>query len=226
MPLTKAKLVQIGSIAPDFEGVQTDGTKRRLSDFRGRRVLLSFFRFAACPVCLYNIDRLKQQAKMLSDADIVTICVFRSTPMNIQYFAKASVGDDSLALSDEKGKSYTKFGTPKSIKSGMIGFSEMAKNMKKYSSYMDIVGMGKDILGTNMAKLTYLPADFMINEDGVVVDLLRATSAKDTMSFERVEAFIPKNKRCKCCKKDCISPRCRAEHEEIKKQSESMLFIG
>jgi len=41
------KLVEIGDKAPDFTAVDIDGAKHKLSDYRGRRVLLSFFRFAA-----------------------------------------------------------------------------------------------------------------------------------------------------------------------------------
>jgi len=39
-------LLDIGDTAPDFELVDHEGTKYKLSDFRGRRVLLSFFRYA------------------------------------------------------------------------------------------------------------------------------------------------------------------------------------
>lgn len=40
-------VLDIGDLAPDFELVDHEGTKYKLSDFRGRRVLLSFFRYAA-----------------------------------------------------------------------------------------------------------------------------------------------------------------------------------
>ncbi|KAL7461692.1 hypothetical protein ACHAXS_002106 [Conticribra weissflogii] len=41
------QLVDVGDVAPDFELVDCEGIKHKLSDFRGRRVLLSFFRFAS-----------------------------------------------------------------------------------------------------------------------------------------------------------------------------------
>ena len=40
-------LLGIGDTAPDFELVDHEGTKHKLSDFRGKRVLLSFFRYAS-----------------------------------------------------------------------------------------------------------------------------------------------------------------------------------
>jgi peroxiredoxin len=41
------ELVKVGDLAPEFELVDHEGTKRKLSSFRGKRVLLSFYRFAA-----------------------------------------------------------------------------------------------------------------------------------------------------------------------------------
>jgi len=43
----EARLVDVGDVAPDFELVDHKGTKHKLSSFRGRRVLLSFYRYAA-----------------------------------------------------------------------------------------------------------------------------------------------------------------------------------
>jgi len=46
-PKKDQKLVEIGDIAPDFEAYDSNGKKYCMKDFRGQRVLLSFFRFAA-----------------------------------------------------------------------------------------------------------------------------------------------------------------------------------
>lgn len=43
----KELFVEVGDEAPDFELGSVDGKKFRLSSFRGRRVLLSFHRYAA-----------------------------------------------------------------------------------------------------------------------------------------------------------------------------------
>ena len=54
-------LLDVGDIAPDFELVDHEGTKYKLSDFRGRRVLLSFFRYAGTSgicVCIYGLISL------------------------------------------------------------------------------------------------------------------------------------------------------------------------
>ena len=46
-PKPSPNLLAIGDEAPDFELVDHEGTKHKLSSLRGQRVLLSFFQFAA-----------------------------------------------------------------------------------------------------------------------------------------------------------------------------------
>ena len=86
----------------------------------------------------------------------------------------------------------------------------MAQNKMKYKQFV----------------VAQLPATFMINEDGLVVDLFRADNLLDSMPFERLEAFIPDDKRCKCNKHDCIASRCRKEYEECKREAEAGIFLG
>ena len=43
----KKRLIDIGDEAPDFELQDEEGGVHKLSSFRGRRVILSFFRYAA-----------------------------------------------------------------------------------------------------------------------------------------------------------------------------------
>lgn len=165
---------------------------------------------------------------MLAEAGIVTICVFRSTPQSIQKYASSSLNDQSLALSDKTGFVYKTFQLKrKSVGGGFVGLSwEIGKGIRRYNRYINLVGAAKDVVGSDIGKVGQMPADFMIDENGVIVDLFRAASMSDHMTFDRVEDFIPEEKRCKCHRENCISPRCRNEHAEIKKQAEAMLFVG
>jgi len=44
---TEVELLDVGDEAPDFELRDDDGNIHKLSSFRGRRVILSFFRYAS-----------------------------------------------------------------------------------------------------------------------------------------------------------------------------------
>eukprot|EP00574_Skeletonema_japonicum_P009943 CAMPEP_0201719076 /NCGR_PEP_ID=MMETSP0593-20130828/4393_1 /ASSEMBLY_ACC=CAM_ASM_000672 /TAXON_ID=267983 /ORGANISM="Skeletonema japonicum, Strain CCMP2506" /LENGTH=245 /DNA_ID=CAMNT_0048209467 /DNA_START=160 /DNA_END=897 /DNA_ORIENTATION=+ len=220
------KMVGIGEEAPDFELKDEEGRVHKLSSFRGRRVILSFFRYASCPVCLYNIDRLKQQEAMLERAGIVTLCIFRSTPKMVKRAIKGT-NEDTHTLSDVKGSVYNKFqvkqlGAIAAIKRRFTQMPKILKEGGKYYPYLDMKMISEDKEGVDAA-MKQLPADFLIDENGIIVDLLRSKKPNDYMVFKRIEAFIPEDKRCKCNNKYCISPTCRENYEQIRKDAESML---
>mmetsp|Transcript_25418 Transcript_25418/g.45912 ORF Transcript_25418/g.45912 Transcript_25418/m.45912 type:complete len:169 (+) Transcript_25418:152-658(+) len=168
---------------------------------------------------------MKQQSEMLARGDIVTICIFRSNPERILRYASPKMTNDVVALSDKKGSVYNSFQVKGMSTSRILKhLGQILKNLKIYEQYLD----SNDDIEYSLKKKSptaQLPADFLINEDGEIVDLFRAERSQDFMSFERVEALIPENKRCKCNKHDCISPRCRKEYEEIKRSS-AAIFMG
>ena len=84
--------VGVGDLAPDFELECGKGMLHKLSSYRGRKVILSFFRFAACPICMHNIAMMQKQYEMLHKANIVIISVFRSTPKNVATFTAGMLG--------------------------------------------------------------------------------------------------------------------------------------
>lgn len=173
---------------------------------------------------------MKQQSDMLQRAGIVVISIFQSTPESVKkYVQRKSEREDTLLLSDRKGKVYKTF----SLKSGSIVAAvygpEMCKNLRKYKAYMDIPALAKDMVSQNSGgplAQAKLPAIFLIDEEGIIVDLFRAETFDDHMPLERIEAFIPKNRRCKCNRKDCITYRCREVYDDIRQQAEAMIFTG
>ena len=169
---------------------------------------------------------MKQQSEMLARGDIVSICIFRSHPKHIARYASPKMTNDAIALSDNKGSVYTSFQVKKMSPSGIFHAAVyITKNLKIFKPYTDSAD-DFEYSWKNKSTSAQLPADFLINEDGEIVDLFRAERWQDFMSFERVEVLIPENKRCKCNKHDCISPRCREEYEEIKRSSAAMIFKG
>lgn len=144
--------------------------------------------------------------------------------------AITGTNEDIHTLSDVKGSVYKQFQVKKQgIKSIIKGTIDTVPKIfgknGKYHPYFDVRLAAKDKEGRAAAS-TQLPADFLIDENGIIVDLLRSKKADDHMPFERIEAFIPKDKRCKCNKKDCISPACRENYEQIRKDAEAMLYCG
>ena len=58
--------VSIGVVVPDFTLSCADGKEHKLSDFRGSKVLLCFYRYSYCPMCAYTVGNLIGQHKKLA----------------------------------------------------------------------------------------------------------------------------------------------------------------
>ena len=97
-------------------------------------------------------------------------------------------------------------GTGKSALELIKNFRKKYKKFTNWSTFKD----------ANIGAIRLRPADFLIDENGIVVDIFQAyeVSEQSHMPFDRIEAFIPPNKRCNCGKKDCISPSCRELFKE------------
>mmetsp|Transcript_15324 Transcript_15324/g.32235 ORF Transcript_15324/g.32235 Transcript_15324/m.32235 type:complete len:173 (+) Transcript_15324:372-890(+) len=170
---------------------------------------------------------MKQQAAFLKQANIITLCIFRSTPASIEMGLSGVVATDSLTLSDRKGIVYDSFHVRRTAMAAVKGTIEVTKNINKYKQYLNNANISVDTKGRDgMKAAIQLPADFCIDEDGIVVDVFRAKKSQDHMSLERIEAFVPPEKRCKCSKKDCLFPSCRQRYEEIMEDAAAMLYFG
>ena len=137
--------------------------------------------------------------------------------------------EDMHALSDVKGSVYKRFQVKQNLKAMISGSISMLPDIRKngkYYAYFDSKFVLKDTKVAGAKASTQLPADFLIDEEGIIVDVYRSKSINDFMEFERIEAFIPKTKRCKCNRQDCISPLCRQNYHQIRKEAEAMLYVG
>jgi peroxiredoxin len=158
----------------------------------------------------------------LEKAGIINISIFPSAPAAIKKYARKEKIEDNVVLSDEKATVYKNFQVKKKTKAIFVGGAEILGNMKRYAKYIHQADINKEFADKNVGRSMHLPADFLINEEGIIVDLFRAQKPTDHMSIERIEAFIPKERRCKCNGKECLFPGCRREYEIIRKEAEKM----
>ena len=67
--------LNIGDQAPDISLPAIDGSTFEMSSMKGRRVILTFFRFSSCPFCNIRIDRIIKRWGEFPD-DTVIVGVF------------------------------------------------------------------------------------------------------------------------------------------------------
>ena len=74
------KVPAVGSVAPDFELPADDGSTVRLSDLRGRRVVLYFYPKDDTPGCTTQACGFREEFPKLTAANVVVLGISADTP--------------------------------------------------------------------------------------------------------------------------------------------------
>ncbi|MFO7712394.1 MAG: peroxiredoxin [Dehalococcoidia bacterium] len=93
-------MIEIGSRAPDFSVKDQKGKKVRLSDFNGKRVLLSFRPLAWTPVCHDQMMLLEENHLLFDELNTVALGIgVDSVPSNKAWAEEMDIANTRL-LSD------------------------------------------------------------------------------------------------------------------------------
>lgn len=94
----KTDTLKVGDPAPDFELKGTGKTEFKLSDARGRNIVLNFFPAAFSGVCSQQMPRIQEQKAMFGE-DTLVFGVSVDNTFALEAFAK-QMGIDFPLLSD------------------------------------------------------------------------------------------------------------------------------
>jgi peroxiredoxin len=147
---------------------------------KGRRTLLCFFRDAACPFCNYRIYELTQQHKGLLALGLDIVAVFASSEADVKRFV-ARHPRPFTVVADPTASAHLRYGVERSF---MRKLKAIVTRVPTLIKGLSIVGWA----GLNTNNL--MPADFLIDEEGRVVETYYGNDAGDRIPFERVELFL------------------------------------
>lgn len=168
-----------GTTAPALDTVDIFDEPVRLD--AGRRVMLSFYRFAACPFCNLRVHRLRQLQPRLAARGLDMIAVFHSPrDVILENVARQEapfpiVADPDMAL-------YARYGVERS-KAAM-----MRAALTRPHQALEAMARGfvpRDAEG----RFDVIPADFLIDEQSVVRVAYYGRDIGDHLPLSRVEAF-------------------------------------
>ncbi|WP_028670608.1 peroxiredoxin family protein [Saccharospirillum impatiens] len=166
---------------PEFSTQDIFGRPLDLSDYRGKKVMLSFFRDAACPFCNFRVHELTHRYKSWQDKGLEVVAVFCSPGADVRdYVARHPrpfrlVSDPDLTLYDRYGVEQSSTAL---IRAMLFKFPRIIKGMKT----------GGRPRSSPTMKL--VPADFLIDEQGRIVETWYGRDASDHIPLDRVHAFI------------------------------------
>ena len=149
--------------APSFEIKSVQGELINLQKYKGRTVLLAFFRFAGCPVCNFRMHELVKNYPALKAQNVEVIAIFESKNETLfQYIDDAKIpfpviGNPDLTL-------YKLYGTSKSM-------LKMMRTMFRKKPKQEMKSGEKLYNGKKYKQdgsMTRIPADFLIDQNGNV----------------------------------------------------------
>ena len=170
-----------GIIAPEFNWSDTNNQTISLSNYRGKKLMLSFYRYASCPLCNLRVNDLISRSKVWQKKGFELIAVFQSPADSI----KSNVGKQDSPfpiLPDPKQTLYKKYGV-----SGNWG-----KFLKGVINPMKLIAATKKGFypGKIETDLTMIPADFLIDDNGIIHTAYYGKDAADHLNIQSIEHFI------------------------------------
>ena len=84
--MAEAKRLEVGNKAPDFTLVNHDGSKVKLSSYKGKKVIVYFFPAALTPGCTKEAEDFNSNLKALEKAGYAVLGVSPDTVEKMQKF--------------------------------------------------------------------------------------------------------------------------------------------
>ncbi|MBN2796559.1 MAG: redoxin domain-containing protein [Clostridia bacterium] len=171
-----------GQTIPSFVLKDLSGEVHSDKSMLGKIYMLSFYRYASCPFCNLRVNDLIALHQHLNLKDHF-IGVFHSDEKDlIKYMEKQNLAFP--ICSDSSMKYYEKFGVENSKKAYLKGAIQIVKLFKAFSK-------GYYISKAQGPKAT-VPADFIISEEGKILEAYYGKDISDHMPLHLVESYFRK----------------------------------
>ncbi|XMB87100.1 peroxiredoxin family protein [Mycoplasmatota bacterium WC44] len=171
-----------GQVAPNFLVKDYYGNDVSIDALKGQKVLLSFYRYASCPLCNLRIHNIINKMDYFRERNLNVIAVFQSPLESMKQY----VGNQEVPfplISDPEWKLYKKYGVQTS-------FMGLIKAVFKRMGELKKAGKKGFKIGKSDGKMTTIPADFLINEQGQIEVDYYGADIGDHLPFERIMEWI------------------------------------
>lgn len=176
-----------GVSARDFEASAYHQGNFKLSDFSGRKVMLSFYRNVACPFCNFRIHKLMKYKPKWEDK-LHMIMVFESEVSVMKHSRVVDEIPPEMIISDPKKTLYELYGVEDDLEK--LKRTSFPKTGNSEEQYLGIKAAGW--LNPEIKENTsgIYPADILIDENFKVFDVFYGKAINDHIPIERIEDFI------------------------------------
>lgn len=177
--------LQAGMPAPIFRAVDLFDKPVDIAAYRGKPLLLSFYRNAACALCNLRVHRLIERYADLSRAGLEMVAVFESPAASmLQYVGKQDAPFSLVA--DPEAELYTLYGV-ESSEEKVAATMAMAATQHVIGEAAALGFVLTQQPGSNFERM---PADFLIGSDGMILEAHYAGYVWDHLPFDRIEQLL------------------------------------
>jgi len=156
-----------------------DGKNFSFNKIKGKKTLLTFYRFATCPFCNLRIHEIINRYEELGK-NFEMVAIFSSTREHLSKTMKKHNAPFTI-LADENFEYFSKYEVEKSLfkflVGSMVGFFKILKAGFKGYFPMELSGM------------TIVPVDVLINKKGVIEKVYYGQNTTDHLSFDEIKYF-------------------------------------
>ena len=174
-------MLKVGDTLPNFNLPALNGAQWHSSSVSGKPYLLEFFRFASCPFCNLRLHKLIKRMHELPEGFTI-VAVFESSLPELQRYAEKHEAPFPI-LADAGGVVHNQFGITTSwlgVLKGMIFRLPTLLYAMLFKGYIPLTIGGR---------MNTMPADYLIDGNGVVREAYYGKDEGDHLDFEKIKEF-------------------------------------
>jgi peroxiredoxin len=169
--------------APTFTIKDVNGSTVNLADYKGKKVMLTFYRNVGCPVCNLRFHELQEQAAFFKSKGLILLAVYESTPENMKQYLEGESPYATMIPNPDQSlyKLYEVERSGGKVMKGMFhgAMGKMKKGKKLFKKQIKQDG------NTNR-----IGADFLIDEKGNVARAYYGKFIGDHLPVESIKQFL------------------------------------
>jgi peroxiredoxin len=177
------KGLTIGDIPPAFQMPNLRGEITSLEEFRGRWLLLSFYRYASCPLCNLRVHELSELHAEWQAKGLEMLAIFQSPVEKLNMY----VGSQQLpfALIPDPGQVlYKSYGVDHSWMGFLLAW------VKRLPEISLAVLRERFLPGSIEGGIHRIPADFLINPDGCITEAYYGRDIGDHLPIAKIKQYL------------------------------------
>jgi len=174
--------LQTGEPAKPFEVTDIFGSRISLQDFEGQRLMLSFYRYASCPLCNLRVHQLVTRFDEFKSKHLTLLAFFQSPQASIaKYVGRQEVPFPIVA--DPERMVYRQYGVESSWAGFFIaGVTKLPRLIK--------ASLKGFFPGKMEGQTALVPADFLIGPDLKIEVAYYGNDIGDHLPMEAIEAWL------------------------------------